>query len=207
VLAATGTTWQEAYAALLKEFASQRPSADYYWEWERHFLLHDIDNSGIPELFLMERSMYGIIKYYAIYTFINDQLTPLEFQSVESWGGIQAPLDDRAFIVNVDDSVGMGTIYRRWDIDGLTLFVTAQGHAVELNEAGFEKLNDLENWRHSYELFYLHITTDGWANRQLVSVQEFESIFLRRDERRRLEILPITDTHIEQFIFGNAIAQ
>jgi hypothetical protein len=201
-------TWQEAYAALLWNYASQCPYADYDREdWGRHFVLHDIDRSGIPELLLMERHKYGTVTYYAVYTFIDGELTPLEFQSIVSWGGIFAPLDDRAFILHVDDSVGMGTIYRRWDLDGLALVVTAQGHAVELNEAGHEKLNDLENWRHSYEWFYLYITTDGWDNRQLVTVQEFESIFLRQDERKWLEILSISNENIEQFIFGKAIAQ
>ena len=42
----------------------------------------------------------------------------------------------------------------------------------------------------------------GWASEQLVTIQEFESIFTRRDERKRLEILPITDENIEQSIFG-----
>jgi len=206
-LTVTWTTWQEAYAALLRDYASQCPyAADFPLAadrgWGRHFALHDIDRNGFPELFLMLRHRYGDVTYSAVYTFIDGKVVPLEFQSIVSWGGIFSPLDGGTFIIDVDDSVGMGTIYHRWDIDGLTLVTTAQGHAVELNEAGFEKLNDLENWRHSYEWFYLHITTDGWASRRLVTIEEFESIFLRRDERKRLEILPITEESIEQSIFG-----
>jgi len=212
VLAATGTTWQEAYAALLREYASQCPyAADYPWMLERgygwHFALHDINNSGIPELFLMEKSRYLTVTYYAVYTFIDGELTPLEFQSTTSWGFIFAPLDGRAFVIDVDKEGGRAASYRRWDIDGLTLVATARGLAT-LNEAGREKLDNraedaawidwtelyqLDDW---YEWFFPYITTDGWSNRQLLTAREFENIFPRRDERRRLEILPITDENI-----------
>ena len=207
-LAETWATWQEAYVALLRDYASQCPYADYDFYWidlGYHFILHDIDRDGIPELFLILQHIYLTATYSAVYTFVDGEIVPLEFQSITSWGGIFAHLDDGEFIILVDASVGHGTIYRRWDIDGLSLVTTAQGHAVEFNEAGRENLNDPSDWwrfRYSYEWFYLHITTDGWDNSQLVTIQEFESIFTRRDERKRLERLPITDENIEQSIFG-----
>jgi len=210
VLATTWTTWQEAYVALLWDYASQCPyAAEFPWAadrgWGRHFILHDIDNNGIPELFLMERGKYGDVTNSAVYTFVDGELTPMEFQDIEPWGAIFAPLDGRAFIVDMEEA-GMGGFYRRMELDGLTLVITALGDAVTLNEAGREKVNSMlyaenQNWQ-SYEWFDLAIMTYGWHNCQLITVQEFESIFLRRDERKRLGLLPITEENVERFIFG-----
>jgi len=206
-LATTWQTWQEVYAALLWDYAS-RPFANYYWEeWEWRFVLHDINNNGIPLLFLIEQHMYGNVIYSAVYTFIDGELAQLEFdfQGRLSWGAIFAPLDDRAFIVDFQ-AVGRGGSYRRLELDGLTLVISSLGFAASLNEAGREKSHTAENidWHQSYEWFELVINsaTGGWDDRQLVTVQEFESIFLRRDERKWIEVLPITEENVERFIFG-----
>jgi len=203
------STWQEAYAALLWNYTSQCPyaaefplAAEERWGW--HFALHDIDRNGIPELFSIMRHSTGHASYSAIYTFVDGKLVPVEFQGITTDGGVFVPLNNETFIIHIHPT--FGNSYRRLELDGLALVATASGES-RYNEAGEEKMfGDIEvedpNWWQSYEWFDLYIWTDDWNNRQLVTAQEFESIFLRHDERKWLEMLAITDENIEQFIFG-----
>jgi len=210
-LEATWTTWQEAYAALLWDYASQCYYAvNYPWLDYRgygyNFALHDINNNGIPELFLIIRHGTGHVSHPAVFAFFDGKLTPLEFRSTAAEGSFFAPLDDMAFIVEMN-AVGHMDLYRRLELDGLTLIETASGYTEPSDAAREMQLRmvyeEIEiHDRHSYVWFNFYITTDGWDNRQLVTSQEFESIFPNRDGRKRFERFPITDENIEQFIFG-----
>jgi hypothetical protein len=210
-LEAIWTTWQEAYAALLWDYASQcHYAVNYPWldyrSYGYNFALHDINNNGIPELFLIIRHSSGHVSHPAVYAFFDDKLTPLDFRSIAAEGTFFAPLDDRAFIVEMN-AVGHLGLYRRLELDGLTLIETASGYTEPSDAAREIQLRmvyeEIEiHDRNSYVWFNFYITTDGWDNRQLVTAQEFESIFPRRDERKRLAIFPITNENIEQFIFG-----
>jgi len=78
--------WQRAYISLLLDYSMKsvgymlciyspygyRPSD----ELGGVFLLHDINNDGIPELIVRDRAHFTT--YFAVYTFVNDKLYPLE---------------------------------------------------------------------------------------------------------------------------------
>ena len=205
-LAETWATWQEAYAALLRDYASQCPYAEYYWaDWGWHFAVHNMDEGDIPKLFIIMLHSSGHASYSTIYTFVNGKLVTLEFQGITTDGGVFAPLNNDTFIVHAHP-IGFGNFYRRLELDGLALVETALGR-TELNEAGLERMfgngeEEDHNWHHSYEWFNLYTIVNIAGDRHLVTVQEFESIFLRRDERKWLEILSITNENVEQSIFG-----
>jgi len=84
-------SWQEAYAALLREnHAEERISPDGNLAGFDHFLLHDIDMDGIPELFIRKLIYTGNTRYdydfiVTVYTFRNGEVVSLEYNEEEIW--------------------------------------------------------------------------------------------------------------------------
>ena len=71
-------SWKEAYAALLRHYYEQ-----YDGEYSLHFLLHDIDMDGIPELFISEQGDW-IYHIDVVYTFRDGEVVFLKFGDGDS---------------------------------------------------------------------------------------------------------------------------
>ena len=89
--------WQKAYATLLRNYALKPPSHGFDY-LSRSFILHDINQDGIPEL-IITYAAAGIWGE-SIYTFIDGDVVPLEFRdSFFAYNDIIAPRDNQAGIV------------------------------------------------------------------------------------------------------------
>ena len=64
-------SWQNVYAEILRDYIAENEDSDYNF----HFLLHDIDESGVPELIVF-RNDEDV--YTAVYTFRNGEAVSLE---------------------------------------------------------------------------------------------------------------------------------
>jgi hypothetical protein len=89
--------WQEAYAELLRWYATQPPPHNLsYLSWG--FILYDIDKDGIPELIItyMAAGIWG----ESLYTFVDDEVRSLEFRdAVFAYYTILARQDNQAGII------------------------------------------------------------------------------------------------------------
>ena len=191
-------TWQEAYAELLRYYAAL-PLADSETGW--YFILHDIDQNGVPELFLVTKYDSGHTGYRFVYSFINGRAIRLEFDDMMTDGGSFAPLDGRPWVV-IRHPAGAGGVYYRMAIDGYRLIPNAIG-LTQLSEAGFERAAEGVYLSHeNYYWFYLYDITDGWNYRKPLDVEEFENLFGNRSERNWFELHPINEDNIQRIIFG-----
>ena len=127
--------WQSLYASLLRYYAElsfeHLPNA---LEWDRYFILHDINQDGIPELFIVMQNLSGHTNYYAIYTFSNGEAISLEFdKNIFGHSSILAPLDNSPWII-LSHAVGSGVSLTRMKIDGNAIVSDAQGFFDNLME-------------------------------------------------------------------------
>ena len=187
-------SWQEVYAALLRDYA-KLPLAEMDVGWE--FFLHDINRSGIPELFLVLQYETGHVRYDAVYTFSHGKAVSLEFNGLTTDGGIFAPLDGSSWIV-LFSAAGSGGMYTQMVINEYKLTPVIDGW-FSLSEEGHERMwleieedFDLEN----YKWYNLSIGGDT------VTADEFMYVFGRPNERRWLSAHPITENNINAIIFG-----
>jgi len=190
-------TWQEAYASLLRYYAElpiEQFGLPVNLEWGWHFVLHDIDQNGIPELFVLMHNLSGHTNYHAIYAFSNSEAISLEFDNMR-WGdlSILAPLDNSPWII-LSHAVGSGASLTRLKIDGNIIVSDAQG-LYHLSDEGFERLDAGYSYA-SYEWYVLSI--DG----NPVTVEEFESVFGGFGTKEPLEFFEITEANIQNIIFG-----
>ncbi|MCL2841444.1 MAG: hypothetical protein FWE05_11830, partial [Defluviitaleaceae bacterium] len=65
------SSWQEAYTEILRLYATGQHLNEWETGWE--FTLHDINQDGIPELFLGARQISGHIDYRYVYTFLGGE--------------------------------------------------------------------------------------------------------------------------------------
>ena len=189
--------WQNLYASLLRYYAElsfEQFNLPIALEWDWYFILHDINQNGIPELFVVMQNLSGHTNYYAIYTFSNGEATSLEFDEI-GFGNVSilAPLDNSPWII-LSYAVGSGASLTRLKIDGNVVVPDAQG-LYHLSDEGFE----MEYAGEPIDSFEWHILT---LNGNIVEVDLFEAIFGRFMENEQLVPYAITEGNITSVILG-----
>jgi hypothetical protein len=190
--------WQNLYASLLRYYAElsfEQFDLPIDLEWDWYFILHDINQDGIPELFIVMQNLSGHTNLYAIYTFSNGEATSLEFDKI-GFGelSILAPLDNSPWII-LSYAVGSGASLTRMKIDGNALVSDAQG-LYHLSDEGFER-EYAGDTIDSFEGYVL--TLDG----NIVEIDSFEAIFGQFMENKQLVPHAITEANIANIIFGS----
>jgi len=169
-------SWQEAYTARLLYYAqipiSESDAAIAEWR----FMLHDINQSGTPELFL---AMYydGRVYHRAAYGFVNGSVEQLKSDiDGEISGGLALPPNGVPGIIYVQP-IGHLYLYTKFALYGTAFSRTSIGDVVEF----------LDSFR---------------INAKPVTVEEFERIFGVRDEKVWLTTHTLTNESIRDIIFG-----
>ena len=196
-------TWQETYAALLRYYYEQ-----YDGEYILHFLLHDIDMDGIPELFISEQGDW-VYHIDVVYTFRDGKAVFLEFG--EGVGFMPHLFSASGPYLTPNHGNAPGVIARIWAhgiymakliiVDENRLVVKYDGewfvdrdalHRVvvgdEIDDDAFDAL--IEE--------YTTITINGYV----VSEDEFFRVFGHGNEYPRMQANQITETNIQNIIFA-----
>ena len=109
-------TWQEAYASILHEYMNLPPDWTGQISEIWHFMLHDIDKDGIPELFLMAYMPYsGKVMSDRTFAFIDGQAKQINQSTITGRNiGYFAPDSNSSHIVfYMYEYVNVGGFYRR----------------------------------------------------------------------------------------------
>ena len=169
-------SWQEAYLIKLLYYAQQPTGESDTIEAEWRFMLHDINQDGIPELFLV---MYysGRVEIYAVYGFVDNSAKRLK-SNIAGYvnGGIMVPSNDMPGIVRVH-TIGMIVVYDMFELFGTVLSNTDNGDVVE----------EVDSFR---------------INTYPVTEEEFEHMFGSRGDGKWLIKHRITNENIRDVIFG-----
>ena len=183
-------TWQKAYAALLRDYASM-PLQEMESGWQ--FILHDINHDGVPELFLVMRFVTEHTDYRYAYTFVDNEVQRLNFEGFLTDGFIYAVTNDRPWIVAFL-AVGSGGFYSRLALENGGIIPVVEGSAF-MSELGHEAMWEDEDfdWQ-SYEWRDLII------NGNEATVHEFEYAFGSLDERVFLELFDVNEGNIRRHI-------
>ena len=187
-------TWQEAYTETLRFYATGQHLNEWETGWE--FTLHDINQDGIPELFLGARQISGHIDYRYVYTFLGGEeisggAVRLDFQGFLTDGAIFSPIDNSPWVVAFL-AVGSGGRYVKLEMIELGLVTTVEGMA-SMSEEGHEMMFAYDNfdWQ-NYEWYNLTIGVIE------VTVEEFESVFGAREDRVWLDFHEVNHGNIAQ---------
>jgi len=185
-------SWQEAYTKTLRLYARQDLQE---WEENWKFALHDINQNGIPELFIGVEWSSGHFEYRYVYTFLDGVgAIRLDFQGFVTDGAIFF-LADRPGIVAFLAFAGGGHYIKHEMLD-LGLVPIVEGMAF-MSDEGHEMMHLYEDfdWR-NYEWYVLTIEGNS------VSVEEFENAFGSRDDRTWPVFHEVNDDNIMQVIPG-----
>ena len=171
-------SWQEAYAYKLFSYVQQPihepDTPDAQWR----FMVHDINQNGIPELFVV---LYynGRVDHRYVYTFVDDSIDRLKTNISNSRftsGGIILPPNGEPGIVRVI-SAGHVVGYDKYTLHGTTLSRTTNGDVTQ----------SVDSFR-----INTHPTTET----------EFEYVFGPRDQKVWLTLHEITGPNVADIIFG-----
>ena len=191
-------TWQEAYAALLRDYAGtpfDKLDLDIYLGWEWHFILHDIDRDNSPEMFVIMRNYSGHVVFHAIYGFSDYAVFSLGHSGALLGESIAVPPKNAPWII-MSYAVGSGGWLGRFELEENRLINTAEGFFI-LSEAGFMK--EIEegicfDWR-NYKWY------DLFVNGNPVNTEEFEYVFGNWHDKEWLSSSEITESNIQEIIF------
>lgn len=114
----SATTWQEAYSARLQEYMQRPPLIAGSIGW--HFLLHDIDEDGIPELLVTDSWNTKSVNHLFAYTFVDGELETLNIDYF-GWQFFERA-DGRPGIVT-DSGTGVGASMAILVMEGRRLVV------------------------------------------------------------------------------------
>jgi hypothetical protein len=176
------------------------------------FSLHDIDQNGIPELFVVIRYGSGHRSYHAVFSFSDGKAVQLDFdKSGHTDGGIRTSADNSPWIIFCEYSVSAGW-YSLMKLNERSLVTFTTG-SFFLSDAGRERLSEF--WElglspdiyDSYDWHNLSITDNNFdCNQPLtektVTVEEFERVFGRRNEKRWIAEFEISEDNINSIIYG-----
>jgi len=184
-------TWQDAYAALLMEYAELPPMGEHF---TRGFILYDIDKDGIPEL-IITRARQGFLDYpdylstEAIYTFRSNNVIRLRGW-FSTYNSAFAPADNQPGIVV--QSWHEGT--RLLVIDGDSL---APKHNI-FPRRGY--LGEASSWYSWQPGGFIVITEEEYIELRDSFVPPWEEGEL--SERAAVWPADITETNIYNLVFG-----
>ena len=168
-------SWQEIYTAKLRYYA-QLPAGEPGDVAEWRFILHDINQNGIPELFLI---VYydGLVNIHSVYSIAYGNAVRLKTNMTNGFAaGIVLPPNDAPGIISVS-SAGIVDIYDKFTLNGTVLSHTGSGDIVAVAD--------------SFRI-----------NARSVTEEEFEYTFGRLDEKLWLNLHEITDANMYDIIFG-----
>jgi len=151
--------------------------------------LHDIDQDGIPELFVAKKNYSGHVRHN-VYTFSKGELVPLE--PAELFGSLFVLPNQPGFMLT--SPMGSGSGFTQIILDDGHLVTVAEG-VYHLNDAGFER-------EARYNVPWHDAYYDLSINGNPVTIDEFESVFGSRDEREWLGYSGINEANIQSIIFG-----
>jgi len=170
-------SWQEAFAYKLYYYAQQPIDEAYPSAAEWRFMLHDIGQDGIPELFLILAFDNGYVDHRAVYSFVDGGIVRLKTGITgETNGGMLIPPGGGSGIIRMQ-SAGHVIRYDMLVLSGFTLANIMSADVVEMVDS-------------------LRI------NAQPVTKDEFEYVFGCRDEKVWLPSYEITEGNIRNIIFG-----
>ncbi|MCL2564910.1 MAG: hypothetical protein FWE24_03750 [Defluviitaleaceae bacterium] len=178
--------WQEAYIALLSEYAER--SIGYWFDGESpnppggYFMLFDIDGDGVPELIVADR--FHFTTYVAAYTFL-DGLIPLEVEYFYDYGTFFFSLLNRP-------GLGMESNEGVWN------------SAAVLAIDGYRLVSEISLYRGEWEE---NDWQAGWRiNGECVTEDEHDRLYysLFGDWQARNRVLhhEITESNILEAVFG-----
>jgi len=183
-------TWQEAFAELLRLYLAT-PLRDWEEAWK--FILHDINQDGIPELILVTRHITGHMEYRYAYSFANGVTVQLGFENFLTDGAIFAPMDGSPWIVAFL-AAGSGGMYVKLEMVGDEIVPVIEGMAF-MSQAGHDMYttDDFDWW--SYEWHDVTLNDDP------VTPAEFVYVFGKWEDRIWLSPREINDENIARY-FG-----
>ncbi|MCL2221252.1 MAG: hypothetical protein FWB92_02830 [Oscillospiraceae bacterium] len=151
-------TWQEAYAAYLRERAGRMASGQTGESLRYQFFLHDIDGNGIPELFYIVTGWHPVT---AVYTFRNNEMVALELGNDVSFSVYYVITNEYFFmsagshgIITHTDVGHVGTSWQRVVINGNRLEVNAVGYSGFVNPMSSERMWTIDGVSVSEAAFY-----------------------------------------------------
>ena len=169
-------TWQEAYAEILNNHAQQPATTADITAAEWRFMLHDINQYGTPQLFLV-RYYDGLVNFHTVYSFEYGEAILLKsafnMTSLFKGGMYVAPGGTGVIRYLTTDIVSH---YDKLELFGASLSRAVNGDAVP----------SVDSFR---------------INSFPVSQEEFEDIFGRRDEWVWLAMHEITEGNIRDVVF------
>jgi len=169
--------WQEAYATKLNYYAQQPAATATIEATEWRFILHDINDNGTPQLFLA-RYHDGLLSFYTAYSFEDGNAIRLKSALC-----VNALFDGGMYIIPSGTGVfryfttGFVSQYAKFEFSGASLARTVSGDMAP----------SVDSFR---------------VNAFPVTEEEFENTFGRYDERIWLVLHEITETNIQDIIFG-----
>jgi len=152
--------WQEAYAELLLHYSAVTAPMEDWVHW--HFILHDVDIDGIPELMIVYIS--AGIWLESIYTFADGNIVQLEGDFFAYWG-IYPPIDRPGIIIQ---TYGWTTLYVI--ADGALVAELILINPFHYDDAERWYINDIEVTEEEFAEMYNSIMPawdgdlDNWGN-------------------------------------------
>jgi len=131
--ASAARPWQAAYAERVRYYAQQVPPGGV-----ADFLLHDIDNDGVPEIIIMimESPFPADVAHFVVYTFRNGELVELQIDArikvffngrFAGGGTIFYTLNDAASSLMYRTSSGAALYFTRLSVVGDRLTISSHG--------------------------------------------------------------------------------
>jgi len=175
-IATEAINWQDAYSYKLRYYA-RLSIATGTNEAEWRFILHDINQYGIPELILVMAYDNGYVDYRSVYGIVDGSVTRLKTAlPVGMDRGMLIPPNGSSGIIRVQYG-GYIARYTKLNLSGATLAPVVNGDAVRA----------IDSFR---------------VNAYPVTEEEFEYIFGKHDERNWLALHEITEDNIRDIIWG-----
>jgi len=189
------TPWQEAYATLLRDYAMQVLGYSHCGTWSNQpggsFILHDIDADGVPELIVVDRFHFST--YFAVYTFENNSVIPIEAEYFYDYGTSFFALSGGRPGIGMESNEGVWNSAATLVIEGYRLVPEVR---LQRGEGIREELG--ETWEDFRIWWRINDTEVTEANHD----EMYYQIFGHWHEREQIYGHEITEDNIRDIIFG-----
>ena len=172
-------SWQEVYAEILLHYETEQDLGEWETGWE--FALHDINQDGIPELFIGARLTSGHFDYRYVYTFLGGEemrgAVRLNFEGFVTDGAIFYPIDSSPWIVAFLPAGSSGR-YIKLEMIEHGLVPTVEGATL---------------MRYDFAIDGIEVT-----------IEEFVNVFGTHEDRAWLNFYEVNNENIMRIILGVA---